>query len=81
MIHLLDEMKIEILPAPPSPTAECVSTSTGIACKNCGFRIAPVVMNGKMSPTAWTHLHKRFGYGAGCWCDDGGKAEPLVEEL
>jgi hypothetical protein len=82
VIQLLDvdEIKIEILKT-ISPTAERMAVSIGIACKNCGLRIEPVVMNGVMS-RSWTHLHRRLGYGAGCWCSDDGdsKAEPYISE-
>jgi hypothetical protein len=79
MIHLLDELDIQMLPEPLSPTATRIRVTAGVLCRNCGRRIEPVVMNGVMSPTAWRHLHKRLG--GACFCDDSGdRAEPLVRD-
>jgi hypothetical protein len=62
-----------------SRTETRIVVLTGVLCRNCGMRIEPVVMNGRMAKS-WTHLGKPFRNGGGVFCGDGGeKAEPLVE--
>lgn len=63
----------------PSPTAERISVTTGLVCRNCGERVWPVVMNDEIS-RPYTHLHRPFRFGAGVFCDNGKtKARPFIK--